>query len=39
MSASADSLKNGAIPAINFSELFSQEELRAKLRRFTKGYI
>ena len=31
MSASADSLKNGAIPAINFSELFSQEELQAKL--------
>ena len=31
MSTSADSLNNGAIPAINFSKLFSQEELHAKL--------
>ena len=31
MSTSADPLNNGAIPAINFSKLFSQEELHAKL--------
>ena len=36
MSTSADSFNNGAIPAINFSKLYSQEELRTKLAETKK---